>query len=78
MITDKKRKYERSIWKLHGDFINQFQLVLKQQTWKTVFLEMSQNLATNLCEGGSEATPRYPFTLNLSIKEEMKLTWDVQ
>ena len=39
---------------------------------------MSQNLATNLCVGGNEATPRHPFALNLSIKDEIKLTWDAK
>ena len=45
---------------------------------KTVFTGMSQNLATNLCVGGNEATPRHPFALNFSIKEEIKLTSDAK
>ena len=28
--------------------------------------------------GGNEATPRHPFALNLSIKEEIKLTSDAK
>ena len=39
---------------------------------------MSQNLATNLCVGGNEATSRHPFELNLFIKEEIKLIWDAK
>ena len=52
---------------MHRDFINPFQPIFKKQTWKAVFIGMSQNLATNLCVGGNEATPRHSFALNLSI-----------
>ena len=72
-MTEKKIANVQSE-KLNRDFINPFQLVFIKQTWKAVFIAMSQNLATNPCVGGNEATARYPFALNLSIKEEMKLT----
>ena len=74
----KKKNTNGQSEKLHRDFINPFQLVFKKQTWKVVFIAMSHNLATNLCVGGNEATPRHPFALNLSIKEEIKLTWDAK
>ena len=73
-IDRKKKNTNGQSEKLHRDFINPFQLVFKKQTWKVVFIAMSHNLATNLCVGGNEATPRHPFALNLSIKEEIKLT----
>lgn len=41
-------------------------------------MAMSPNLAANLFVEDSEATPKHRFALNFSIKEEVKLIWDVQ
>ena len=74
MTIDRKKNTNVQSEKLHRDFINQFQLAFKKQTWKAVFIATSENLATNFCVGGNEATARHPFVLNLSIEEEIKLT----
>ena len=69
LLTEKENANVQS-QKLHRDF-NQFQSVFKQQTWKKVFMAISQNLAGNLFVDDSEATLKHLFALNFSIKEEM-------